>query len=420
MLARMLRRTLRNCCGLLTRGCTVVLQPSPMRHTCQRSKEFFPGAERLQALEGEPRASGIHGADRLLGYAFLTDQVAPIPAYSGRPISTLVAFDLAGVIRGARIVEHQEPILVVGITEQDLARYIQQYVGKRVDEAVKIGGGERDGYRTIDGISGATITVMVLNRAIMVAAKKVAVAHAPARRENEEQGASTSASPAPAVALEEEPIWLQAWEQKTFRTGLLIAGLIVLGLILTFQDWLAGRPRLLRYLRYGYLVFTLFYIGWYSLAQLSIVNVLTFLSALMHGFQWDTFLIDPMLFVLWSFVAVTIILWGRGVYCGWLCPFGALQELAFQLAKKLRVPSWEFPQVVHDRLVAIKYIVVILLFGASMGSLELAVRYAEIEPFKTAITLRFMREWWYVGFAVALVLVSCVIRKFFIAAICAR
>lgn len=125
-----------------------------------------------------------------------------------------------------------------------------------------------------------------------------------------------------------------------------------------------------------------------------------------------------MLFVLWSFVAVTIILWGRGVYCGWLCPFGALQELAFQLAKKLRVPSWEFPQVVHDRLVAIKYIVVILLFGASMGSLELAVRYAEIEPFKTAITLRFMREWWYVGFAVALVLVSCVIRKFYCRYLC--
>ena len=28
---------------------------------------------------------------------------------------------------------------------------------------------------------------------------------------------------------------------------------------------------------------------------------------------------------------MTLLLWGRGVYCGWLCPFGALQELVNQV-----------------------------------------------------------------------------------------
>ncbi|NIP72647.1 MAG: 4Fe-4S binding protein, partial [Gammaproteobacteria bacterium] len=52
-----------------------------------------------------------------------------------------------------------------------------------------------------------------------------------------------------------------------------------------------------------------------------------FTNALITDFSWGSFLIDPMMFILWSFVAVSLLLWGRGVFCGWLCPFGALQDL---------------------------------------------------------------------------------------------
>jgi polyferredoxin len=220
------------------------------------------------------------------------------------------------------------------------------------------------------------------------------------------------------VAAPEEPIWVSVWNMRVFEISVLLAGLGFLTLILVFQDWLTRHPLLLRRVRTGFLLYTLVFIGWYGLAQLSVINVLTFTLAAMHGFQWASFLIDPMMFILWSFVAVTLLLWGRGVYCGWLCPFGALQELTFQLFQRFRLPRFEIPAMVHERLWALKYIILLVLFGVSLQSLTQAERLAEVEPFKTAITLRFTREWGFVLYAAALVLLSALNRKFYCKYLC--
>jgi NosR/NirI family nitrous oxide reductase transcriptional regulator len=213
-------------------------------------------------------------------------------------------------------------------------------------------------------------------------------------------------------------IWRIVWQERLFRIGVLVAALIVLTLILLFQDWLAQHPRLLIYVRDGYLIFTVVFIGWYALAQLSVINVLTFVHAMMDDFRWETFLIDPLMFILWGFVAITLLLWGRGVYCGWLCPFGALQELINQAARKFNVRQWEFPEIVHERLWALKYVILLLLFGVSLQSLGAAERYAEVEPFKTAMTLRFQREWGYLLYAAVLLMISVVNRKFYCKYLC--
>lgn len=367
-----------------------------------QAKEFFPQATRFGPLEGEPKAAPAYRGDELLGYVFLTDDVVRIPAYSGKPINSLVGVDAAGRITGVAIVGHEEPILAVGISEARLKAFAAQYKGKSALDEVVVGAG-RPGAVAVDTISGATMTVMIENATVMRAARRVAEA----RGLGKAQG--TSSPP---------PLWIEAWRQGRFRIAVLAFGLTVLTLILVLQDWLARKPRLLGILRRTFLLYTIVFIGWYGLAQLSIVHVLTFVQAALRDFRWETFLVDPLLFILWSFVAVTLLLWGRGVFCGWLCPFGALQELIQHGAQRLGLRQVEFPDVVHERLWALKYVILLVLFGLSLQSMGDAVRAAEIEPFKTAVTLRFGREWPFVLYALGLLGVSAFNRKFYCKYVC--
>ena len=147
-------------------------------------------------------------------------------------------------------------------------------------------------------------------------------------------------------------------------------------------------------------------LGFHFNAQLSVVNILTVFNALVSGFDWSYFLMEPLIFVLWGSVAVALVFWGRGAYCGWLCPFGALQELSNRLARKLGVPQVPVPWALHERLWAVKYLVFLALFGVSLHSLALAERLAEVEPFKTAVIMKFDREWPFVAFAVGLLTIG--------------
>jgi len=402
-----------------------------------QARTMFPEADRFGAFEGVPPAAPVYRGDQLQGYLYLTNDVVQIPAYSGKPINTLVGFDLAGRITGIAIVHHEEPILAVGITEARLKAFTDQYRGKSVFEPITVGA-PRPGYAAVDTISGATITVMVQNATITKSARRVAESRglrpggaaprsppsasatgvlASAGRAPEQPVAGGAAAK-PVANPAEEPLWMEVWRDRKISVALLLVGLGVLTLILVFQDWLARHPALLWYVRRGFLLFTLFFIGWYALAQLSVMHVLTFLHAAMRNFQWENFLIDPMLFILWGFVALTLLLWGRGVYCGWLCPYGALQELGNQIAQRLGVKQLEFPDVVHERLSAVKYLVLIMLFGVSLQSLVEAARYAEIEPFKTTIVMHFAREWPFVLYSGALLVVAAFNRKFFCKYLC--
>ncbi|WP_296713312.1 NosR/NirI family protein [Rhodoblastus sp.] len=229
-------------------------------------------------------------------------------------------------------------------------------------------------------------------------------------------------APAPSAATDaqstEPPMWHAMWRAKTGEISVLVGALALLTVIFFFQDWLVRRPVFYDRLRLGFLVFTLVWIGWIAQAQLSIVNVLAFLSALRTDFRWDYFLMAPLIFILWFAAAASLLFWNRGAYCGWLCPFGALQELTNRIARRLNIPQLKISFGVHQRLTALKYIIFLVLFGISLSDLGLAERLSEVEPFKTAIILKFARQWPFALYAGAMVASSLFVERAFCRYVC--
>jgi len=584
---------------------------------------LFPGADRIAKPEGDPPVAPAFHGDEQLGFVFLTSDYVNTTGYSGKPIHQLVAIDLKGVIRQVLLVEHHEPIVLIGIPEKRIKAVLNDYKSLDIGKLVR---GEIENQK-VDVVSGATVTVMVIDDTILRSAIKVARAHHlgglkpepehtgptavinagagtvedwpalladgsvqklrltleqvnqafaaagdPLAIKRPEKGppdevfiklyAAVVSIPAigrsllgeaeyknltqrlkpgqqaillagdgrysfkgsgyvrggifdrfqlmqgdasirfhdfqhkrlrhiaavgapdikdvdlflvppdqgfdPALPwklqllvgratgprkkafqtfdltysppqkylsfIEPEkpagllawfdadapgaPLWMKMWVTKLTEVVVLLVALAVLTLIFFFQDWLVKRPRLTDRVRIGFLLFTLFGIGWYANAQLSVVNILAVFNALVSGFDWSYFLMEPLIFILWGSVAASLLFWGRGAYCGWLCPFGALQELLNRLAKLVKIPQLPLPWGLHERLWPLKYLIFLVLFGFSLHSLGIAERLAEVEPFKTAIILKFVRDWPFVLFAVAVLVPGLFIERFYCRYLC--
>jgi NosR/NirI family transcriptional regulator, nitrous oxide reductase regulator len=589
--------------------------------------EAFPGADLLGDVLGDPPLVQALSGGELIGYVYLNSDFVNSTGYSGKPIHQLIAIDMNGVIRQVLLVEHHEPIVLVGISEARIAGILDDYAGLDIGALVR----KTDGDHQVDIVTGATVTVMVMDDTILRSAIKVArrlglgglkserkqagpkatinmdfvqqedwaaltsdgsvtnlkltLAQintafeqsgneiAASRREEGDaeevfidlyaamvsvpaigpsilgeseyrnlvkrlepgqhaivlagdgrysfkgsgyvrggifdrfqilQGDTSirfhdfhhkrlrriAADSAPGLkdvdlfvipaelefdpaapwrldllvgreigptektyltfnldyrtpdkylllpepesiittirrsldipdpASADAPVWVKMWVIKLPEIILILVGLTVLTAIFFFQDWLVKRPLLTDRVRVGFLIFTLFGIGWYANAQLSVVNILAVFSALIGGFDWGYFLMEPLVFILWASVFVALLFWARGPYCGWLCPFGALQELLNRLAKLVKVPQITLPWGLHERLWALKYLIFLVLFGLSLHSLDWAERLAEVEPFKTAIVMKFVREWPFVLFAIAVIIPGLFIERFYCRYLC--
>ncbi len=582
--------------------------------------DLFPGADRIDEPEGEFNAAAVYRQDEQIGLLFLNSAVVNSIGYSGKPIHVLVGLDNAAVIRTAQLIEHSEPIVLIGIPESRITPLIDKLLGTDLaDVAQTVNTGQR-----FDAVSGATVTIRVIDDSIVRSGIKVArhyglggmasVAQGPKASIKQElleikswqdllqegslaqltisleqvnqafidsgdeaamkhpeigepdemfidmyaaqvsvpsigrsllgkgefgnmnkelepgqqaillagrgrysfkgsgyvrggifdrfeiiqgdeairltdldhkrlrdvaaEGApddlrevdlfmipeGATLQPAkpwhlqllvsretgprdksfvtfllkyeiPAGYLDIEappaaeassffnpgpdaPLWQKLWAEKQMETAVLLVALAVLSGVFFFQNSVVKNSPLTKRFRVGYLIFTLFVLGFYANAQLSVVNILTVFSALVSGFNWEYFLMEPLIFILWGGVFAGLLFWGRGAYCGWLCPYGALQELLNRLAKLIKVPQVALPWGLHERLWAVKYMIFLVLFGVSLHSLSLAEQLAEVEPFKTTIILKFMRDWPFVVFAVALLIPCLFIERFYCRYLC--
>lgn len=571
-------------------------------------RDVMPAADSFSLRQGKPsyvegyRSKGQR--KELLGYVFLSTDIVDIPAYSGKPVVTLIGMDLRGVITGVKILKHSEPILLVGIPESELTKFIQQFVGRFAGDKVEIGRARTDeGYIGIDAISGATVTVIAENQVMMRSAYEIAkqtgiikavprpaarftavadkldwpalvregsvqrltvephdlglpaggepymdlyfgylnapavgrsvlgeegwkrlmadlkpdehalfiVANGSASfkgsgfvrggiydriqvaqdldtftfRDTDYQnlyGIAAAGAPAfresgifilrnpgfsaaypwhlvflankvdtqtriktfvnfdrqywlPARYLEggrpvvekPDPVWLRVWKGKLPEIAALVLLLAATATLYALRDRLARRARRkdkrwLTIPRYAVWLASIGFVGFFGLAQPSVTHVLTWFHTLLFQWKWELFLSDPLIFIFWWFIIITVFLWGRGLFCGWLCPYGSLSEVSFKLAAALGLKRFQFqlPMRWHDRLKWVKYGIFALLVAVSFYSMGTAERMAEVEPFKSTFLVGgvWHRAWPFVLYWAVLFVLGLFIERPFCKYLC--
>lgn len=215
------------------------------------------------------------------------------------------------------------------------------------------------------------------------------------------------------------PLWIQVWEQKTVHIVIFAAFLVSIFMVMLFKDRLARKKKLLSMTNYAVLIISFVYVGLVLKAQPTTTNLIIPLSALKEmQFPFGLFLLEPYIFLSFVFIAVTVLVWGRGVFCGWLCPYGAMTELLSRLYKRV-LPKFRFTlsEKIHWKLLYLKYIIFIVIAGVSFYSFMLAEYLTEVEPFRTFV-LKLNREWYFVLYFAVVTLGSMVVYRAFCRYLC--
>ena len=563
--------------------------------------QVFAGAEWKEAqVAGRPfLVARRNGAT--LGYLFLTHRLVDMVAYSGKPLEILVALSTDGEILSAELIAHSEPILLVGIPEQVLHDFIDQFTGRSIETLLRenIVGESRI---ALDGVSGATVTALVADQVILTAAKmvaqeagllaraatnqiRIADRHEPLGWEQlvergllrhvnlaaeAVQGAEFAGEEdwldlyygvlnqpslgvnllgqevydrlvtnypdrdllillnngsysfrgsgfvrggifdrlqvtqgldivrfrdsdyhyqfrialADAPKIHEQAIyavpepsfngalpwelevlvtarshetsksksflhfkapfalpdayvdrsqeaggWVAAemvakiWRGKRLWFSLYVLLWAVVVLSFAFRQRIADNRKLLKYFHLSVLFCSILLLGLGQKGQPSVVNLFTFVDVVRAGGGFGLFLTEPFIFVSWIMITVTALLWGRGPFCGWLCPYGGLLEISFFLKEKLVPKKWrksrELPDRYHHKLKNLPAYLFVLLLTVSLFSLSLAEMLAELEPFKTTWLVGVSNRPWYLAlYWVWLLAMGLVTARFFCRYLC--
>lgn len=543
--------------------------------------EVLPTAVRFEANLELPYWTGYAADGEEAGWVVLSTSILDIPAYSGKPLATLVALDPDGVISGAQVVHHSEPILLTGIPESALTDFVDFYPGRRAVEHIVVGRPSNPEAIGVDVISGATVTALAQNQTILRSARAVgamvgvvnlaeaspghfvedqadwtwqqmvdndvwgrltvsnaemgddrpgafvdlhyAIIDSPFLgrpllgpglyehlyeqlergqhlfailgngsnsfkgsafvrggifdRVRIQQGftevlfrdtdyrnlssprlpgaptwnegavfitrggfldpgrtydmvflgsrydgvggfsrefhefSSSHRTPASIYVVDgpdpEEAMYVQAWRNQHVNAVLLITYLLFVIGVFAARKYTTADPKRIQRLHKFSMLTGLVLVGFVLHAQPSITQMLTLAASAVGEWRWDLFASEPLIFIMWIFIAVVSVWWGRGVFCGWVCPYGALSEFIFIISKKLGIKEFELSDRVHMKLRNLRYVVLIALVPIFLWNSVLGEQLAEIEPFKSTFFVPlWTREWWFIAWWMALALWS--------------
>jgi NosR/NirI family nitrous oxide reductase transcriptional regulator len=265
--------------------------------------------------------------------AFNTYDIVPSArGYSG-PIKVMIVLGPDGRIKALKIIEHRETRNYVHYLETPA--YLGGFIGKSVLDRFEV---DRD----IDGISRATVSVEALALTVRDASRTMA-----------ERVYGIRAAPG-------EVATRSGWSWAAY--SVLFAAALC-GYILT--RWSARIQRL----RDAVLVLSLVVIGVVLSASFSILSVFNLLLArLSSSTLWYVVLVSSLL---------SAVIAGR-LYCGWLCPFGAVSELLARFPTR----KWTIDTTTDDQWRKAKYV---LLCIATVA--VLLFRRAEYGNYEAYVTL---------------------------------
>jgi len=155
-------------------------------------------------------------------------------------------------------------------------------------------------------------------------------------------------------------------------------------------------------MRWATLTGTLMLLGFWDGGFLSISHLT---SAIWVG--PGVFLNDLPLLLMVVFTVGTTLLWGR-VFCGYLCPFGALQDVLDRWIPKAFKRN--LPAGVHKKALLLKYGVLLFIVAAALATSQSSV-YAYFEPFGTVFFLSRSPLLWTI--AGLFLVVSAIIPRFY-------
>lgn len=213
--------------------------------------------------------------------------------------------------------------------------------------------------------------------------------------------------------------WLTIWRKRAIEIALFAGLLLSVLVVFASRNYLTRRASHknkwpVNLFKYSFWLISIFWLGFGVMAQPSITQVLTWFHAILFQWNWPLFLSDPFIFLFWIFIIVSVFLFGRGLFCGWLCPFGSLSEAIYKLAAVCGLKRWQrkLPRHWHDKLKWLKYLIFAGLLVVSLFSMGLAEVLAEIEPFKTSFLVGINhRAWPYGLFVLSLLSLSLFIER---------